>query len=138
MNCFFSTIGEKLAAGHTQPSQPSTGPCNTLAPQIRDIRLSSKEIEKKTNLLKMNKATGPDGISPRLLKLAESAVVTLLTSLYTHSIRESKVYNDWKVARITPVFKKDDEAEMGNYRPLSMLSVPSKILESCRACFYEQ
>ena len=65
MNCFFSTIGEKLAAGHTQPSQPSTGPCNTLAPQIWDIRLSSKEIDKKINLLKMNKATGPDGISPK-------------------------------------------------------------------------
>lgn len=46
-------------------------------------------------------------------------------------MREAKVYDDWKVARLNPIFKKDDESDRGNYRPLSMLSVPSKILESC-------
>ena len=49
------------------------------------------------------------------------------------SIRECRVYNNWKVARLTPVFKKDDPTEIGNYRPLSLLSVSSKILESCVA-----
>ena len=49
------------------------------------------------------------------------------------SIRECRVYNNWKVARLTPVFKKDDPTVMSNYRPLSLLSVPSKILESCVA-----
>ena len=47
------------------------------------------------------------------------------------SIRECRVYSKWKVARLTPVFKKDDPTEMNNYRPLSLLDVPSKILESC-------
>ena len=37
------------------------------------------------------------------------------------------------MARLTPVFKKDDPTEMSNYRPLSLLNVPSKILESCVA-----
>ena len=49
------------------------------------------------------------------------------------SIRECRVYSKWKVARLTPVFKKDDPTEMSNYRPLSLLNVPSKILESCVA-----
>ena len=47
------------------------------------------------------------------------------------SIRECRVYSKWKVARLTTVFKKDDPTEMNNYRPLSLLDVPSKILESC-------
>ena len=34
------------------------------------------------------------------------------------------------IADVNPVFKKDDETEIGNYRPLSLLSVPSKILET--------
>ena len=50
------------------------------------------------------------------------------------SIRECRVYNNWKVARLKPVFKKDDPTEMSNYRALSLLSIPSKILESCVAC----
>ena len=35
------------------------------------------------------------------------------------------------MARLTPVFKKDDPTVTSDYRPLSLLSVPSKILESC-------
>ena len=38
--------------------------------------------------------------------------------------------NSWKTARLTPIFKKEDETYRENYRPVSILSVPSKILES--------
>ena len=69
----------------------------------------------------------------KLLKLAGTTVVAPLTSLFMHSIRECRVCNNWKVARLRPIFKKNDPTEMGNYRPLSLLSVPSKILESCVA-----
>ena len=55
----------------------------------------------------------------------------LLTNLYLRSLRESKVYGDWKVARLNLVFKNDDESDGGTCRALPMLSVPSKILESC-------
>ena len=37
------------------------------------------------------------------------------------------------MSRLTPVHKKDDPTEIGNYRPLSLLSVLSKILELCVA-----
>ena len=43
------------------------------------------------------------------------------------------VYSDWKMSKQTPVQKKDDPTEIGNYRPLSQLIVPSKILELCAA-----
>ena len=54
-----------------------------------------------------------------------------LTNLYLRRLGEAKVYGDWEVARLNPIFKNDDESDRGNYRPLSMLGVPSKILESC-------
>ena len=58
---------------------------------------------------------GPDNISPKLLKLAGPSIVTALHSLYTRSLQECKVFKDWKLARLSPIFKKDDELEMGNY-----------------------
>ena len=57
------------------------------------IRLSGVDIDGKIILLKNNKATGPDGISPKLLKLAGPAVVAPVTSLFMPSIRECRVYN---------------------------------------------
>jgi hypothetical protein len=44
-----------------------------------------------------------------------------------------KVFNQWKKARLCPVYKKDDETDRSNYRPISLLSVPSRVLESCVA-----
>ena len=82
MNCFFSTIAEKLNAGQLQAPQPLTSPCSKPVPCISDINLSSLDIDRKITLLKNNKATGPDGISPKLLKLAGTAVVGPLTSLF--------------------------------------------------------
>ena len=53
-----------------------------------------------------------------------------LTNLYLSSLRETKVYDAWKVARLNLVFKNDDESDRGTCRALSVLSVRSKILES--------
>ena len=110
-----------------------TSPCSIPVPSISDISLSSLDIDRNITLLRNNKATGSDGISPKLLKLAGTAVVGPLTSLFMQSIREWRVYNNLKVARLTLAFKKDDPTEMSSYRPLSLLRVhvPSKILESC-------
>ena len=40
------------------------------------------------------------------------------------------MYGSWKLARVSPIFKKDDPTGPGNYPPVSLLSVPSKLLES--------
>ena len=66
-----------------------TNPCSIPVPCISDISLSSLDIDRNITLLKKyNKATGPDGISPKLLKLPGTAVVGPLTSLFMQSIRE--------------------------------------------------
>jgi len=53
-----------------------------------------------------------------------------LESLYRYSIKAKTVFASWKTAKIDPVFKKDGEMNRGNYRLVSLLSIPSKILES--------
>ena len=86
---------------------------------------------KKLDSLKSGESAGPDNISWKLLKLACPTIVSPLHGLYTRSLKECRVFNRWKLARLSPIFKEDDELEKGNYRPVSLLSIPSKILESC-------
>ena len=93
MNCFFSKIAEKLNSGQLQAPQLLTNPYSKPAPCISDINLSSLDINRKITLLKNNKATGPDGLSTKLLKLANTAVVGPPTSLFMQSIRECRVYS---------------------------------------------
>ena len=58
-------------------------------------------------------------------------MVPPLTSLFNLSFKTGIVFQEWKTAKLTIVHKKDDETVRGDYRLLSILSIPSKILESC-------
>ena len=76
-----------------------------------------------------NKATGPDGISPKLLKEAGSAISPSLTKLFNLSLSECKVPKEWKKADVVPLHKKNAKSIADNYRPVSLLSCVSKLLE---------
>ena len=76
-----------------------------------------------------NKASGIDGISSRVLKLSAAVISPSLTSIFNQSILTGIFPNDWKIARITPIFKSEAKDEMTNYRPISVISVVAKIAE---------
>ena len=46
------------------------------------------------------------------------------------SINDCKFPNQWKIARVNCIHKKGNTLDCGNYRPISLLSIPSKLLES--------
>ena len=50
--------------------------------------------------------------------------------------RQGKVPSAWKVANVTPVFKKGDNTCVENYSPISLLSLVSKVLE--RRCIHKK
>ena len=137
MNSYFATIGENLM--NTLPTTIDNSLMvdtnHDVPPVLPTTRtslnvISNRSVLEKISKLKTSKATGPDGISPKLLKLAGNALVPALVDMYNYSTTRSVVFSPWKTARLSPIFKKDDETECGNYRPVSLLSVPSKILEA--------
>ena len=92
-----------------------------------------QEIVQKS--LNPNKAMGLDHISPRDLKLCESSVAQGLFEIYMKSRADCQFPSSWKKSQVTAVFKKGNRLDVNNYRPISLLSVPSKILERvvCRS-----
>ena len=79
--------------------------------------------------LDVNKSTGHDGISPRMLKEAGYSIVPSLTKLINFSLLESKFPDSWKKANVIPIHKKGDKDDTNNYRPISILPVVSKLAE---------
>jgi len=79
--------------------------------------------------LRTDKATGPDDISPRVLKETKEEICEPLTILQ-RSIDEGSVPDDWRNANITPIYKKGGKAQAANYRLVSLTSHISKLYES--------
>ena len=134
MNTYFASVGEKLAVdlppSITRSLSYDLVKQTKIVPSLSEVNLSQVGILQQIKHLKSNKATGPDSISPKLLKFASHAASPHLKSLFRWSIHHETVYEGWKLSRVSPIFKKDHSTDSGNYRPVSILLVPSKLLES--------
>jgi hypothetical protein len=79
--------------------------------------------------LRVSASTGPDNKPPRVLKEFMNDVVPSLTALYNLSITSGVVPSEWKLAKVIPIFKSGGKSNFSNYRPISITSTVSKILE---------
>ena len=67
---------------------------------------------------------------PRVLQEVANILDIPLAILYNKSIKDGILPEDWKCANVTSIFKTGSKLDAGNYRPVSLTSVPCKILES--------
>ena len=129
-NLYFSQIGSNLAKTITQGGK--TFHDFLTAPNDHSIFLvptNSEELLKIVRKLKTNKAPGYDGIDNIILKHIINYILDPLVFLLNLSLQSGKVPSDMKIAKVIPIFKKGDRLCVNNYRPISLLTCLSKILE---------
>ena len=95
-----------------------------------NININENDVLHCIDQLKLNKSPGPDTISPHVLKEAKKEFTKPLTALFNRSLQLGIVPDDWKLANVTPIFKKGSKSLPSNYRPISLTSVVCKMLET--------
>ncbi|KAK4821004.1 hypothetical protein QYF61_010735 [Mycteria americana] len=79
--------------------------------------------------LDTDKSMGLDGIHPRVLRELAELLTKPLSILCQQSWLTREVPVDWKLANVMPIYKKGRKEDLDNYRPVSLTSVPGKLME---------
>ena len=94
------------------------------------LNFSSDVVMKKLQQLKTDKSPGPEGIHPLLLKECAAVLAKPLSLIFQQSYKTGILPDDWKTAHIVPIFKKGNRTDPANYRPVSLTSIPCKVMET--------
>jgi hypothetical protein len=86
-------------------------------------------LEKLRNL-DQNKACVVDKLHPLLLKNCADSFDVPITLIFRGSLSSSQLPIQFRLANVTPLFKKGDKSVSSNYRPVSLTSIPCNIMES--------
>ncbi|KFV46850.1 hypothetical protein N341_03936, partial [Tyto alba] len=79
--------------------------------------------------LDIYKSMGLDGIDPRVLRELVEVLTKALSITYQQSWLTGEVPAGWKLAHVMPIYKKGWKEDLGNCRPVSLTSVPEKVME---------
>ena len=118
-SCFNTAL--PLLCPNTTKLEPSDCPENLLC--------SEQEVMDIIASLDVFKASGPDQISVRMIKGTASSIAPVLAQFFNVSIKSGRIPSTWKASNIVPIPKGPSNTDPSNYRPTSLLSVISKMLE---------
>ena len=131
-NDFFVKVGQSVSdsiqlVGTEKPVHDYLGPRVTQSIFLEPV--TEGELLSLLDRQKTNKSPGADFIHPKLLKDGKNIIVKPLAHIFNLSIVSGKFPNRMKIARVIPIFKGGNTEDLSNYRPISVLSAVSKLLE---------
>lgn len=128
-------LNSKKSCWHQQPSKPLLLLRFHASYSNSDEHLlldhADVEVYETIRTLNENKATGAYKIPAKLLKHCALCICPSLCALFNKSLCVGKLPSEWKLSNIPPISKGSKADEATNYRPISLLSQVSKVLERC-------
>ena len=91
--------------------------------------ITENELENEIKSMDSSKSPGYDNISNKILKLTAKEISKPLTHIFNLTFQNGDIPEKLKLAIVTPIFKAGENNKYENYRPISVLSCFSKLLE---------
>ena len=130
LNHHFTTIGPKLASKlESRSDDDPLKHINAQQNKMMFVPADETYVLNAIKQLKNGKAPGPDKISTKLIKDAADFIWKPQTMVFNSSLKYGVFPDIWKLARVTPIFKTGSKKDANNYRPISVISVFSRMLE---------
>ena len=131
-NDHFSTIGPRLANEIPLTANNDSSYVNNI--NVNNNKFSFSSTSNSIVFSHLNKsckslATGLDNISAKIIRECADLISVSLCDLFNKYLVFGIFPDDWKCARVTPLFKQGDPSDLNNYRPISIISVIAKAFE---------
>ncbi|GAB0206875.1 mitochondrial enolase superfamily member 1 [Grus japonensis] len=126
LNAFFASV----FTAKVGPQETQTLEVGEKVWRKEDFPLVEEDrVREHLGKLNIHKSMGPDGMHPRVLRELADVIARPLSIIFERSWRTGEVPEDGRKANVTLVFKKGKEEDPGNYRPVSLTSIPEKVME---------
>ena len=130
MNGYFCSVRKYLAEKIEYAPNPLLSVDYNMKPKEKCFRFKTidvRNIRDAIGNIKISKGFGTDNISSYFLKLAIPYIENSLAYIFNTSPESGRFPDDWKTARVTPIFKGGEKSDKSNYRPISVLPVISRL-----------
>ena len=122
-------VASKLAQLIPETNYPPEYYINSVDKILTFREITEEEVLTLLLNISTNKATGMDNPSIKLVKLSAPLITHAMTVLFNKSIVSGTFPCEWKISKVTPVYKTGPREDMNNYRPISAISIIAKTME---------
>ncbi|XP_061639064.1 uncharacterized protein LOC133482679 [Phyllopteryx taeniolatus] len=119
LNTFYCRFEKDTFTPHTHPAAPPT----PITPPTSALTIREQDVRRIFKQQKINKAAGPDHVSPSCLKVCADQLAPVFTQIFNRSLELCEVPSCFKRSTIIPVPKKPAISGLNDYRPVALTSV---------------